>query len=49
MKKLKNVQELSELEGIGIRLSRHMENLTAKVMRNPILELGQKHSVDQGK
>jgi hypothetical protein len=40
---------LDELEGIGIKLSRQMENINARVMAAPTLELGKSNAVDRGR
>lgn len=49
MEQLGKVRELDELEGIGIRLSRQMENISARIINTPMLELGNKNSVDRGR
>jgi hypothetical protein len=38
-----------ELEGLGIKLNHRMQEINAKVISNPTLELGKKKTVDKGK
>jgi aubergine-like protein len=45
MEKLKNLEELEALNEMGIKVSRKMEELKAKLIPSPILELGSKNTI----
>jgi aubergine-like protein len=49
MRKLKNVDDLATLDKMGIKVNQNMEDLKAKIIPSPILELGRDNSVDRGK
>lgn len=45
MNKLKRVEELFTLEKMGIKVNQNMEEIKAKIIPAPILELGSKNSI----
>jgi aubergine len=49
MNKLKKVEELSSLEKMGIKVCQEMEEIKAKIIPAPTLELGGKDRIDPGK
>lgn len=49
MRKAESVNDLTSLKELGIDIDKKLAQLTAKLVSNPKLELGNGKSVDRGK